>query len=223
MATSFPPTTDIRTAVVTGRHPFDVPGFHAVLRNIPGVDCYPQHLNDFVADAGHVRADYHVVVFYNFHQPTPGTEDGWWASGAREALEALGETDQGIFILHHALLAYPEWPFWSDLCGIPDRSFSYHMGEHVHVDIADPDHPITQGLRPWTMVDETYGMSDPGEDSHVLLTTEHTKSMHALAWTRQHRNARVFCYQSGHGNRTYTNYSFRTVVARGIRWLAGRL
>jgi type 1 glutamine amidotransferase len=33
----------------------------------------------------------------------------------------------------------------------------------------------------------------------------------------------VFCFQSGHDNLTWSNPSFREILARGIRWSAGRL
>ena len=64
----------ITTAIVTGRHPFNVPAFQRLFRSIPEVDAYPQPLEDFAADAGNCRKDYEVVVFYNFHQDTPGCE-----------------------------------------------------------------------------------------------------------------------------------------------------
>ena len=73
------------------------------------------------------------------------------------------------------------------------------------------------------MVDETYAMNDAGQGSDILLTTDHPKSMHTIAWTRQFKQARVFCLASGHDNRTYLDPSFRAVVARAIRWLAGRI
>jgi len=53
------------------------------------------------------------------------------------------------------LLAYPRWDLWSEIVGIGDRSFGYHFAQQLHVDVADPDHPITCGVQPWDMVDET--------------------------------------------------------------------
>lgn len=61
----------VTAAVVTGDHPFDVVGFHSMLRSLAEVDAYVQHLQDFVVDWGKVRAKYDVVLFYNFHQETP--------------------------------------------------------------------------------------------------------------------------------------------------------
>ncbi len=49
------------------------------------------------------------------------------------------------------------------------------------------------------------------------------ESMKVLAWARQYKNARVFCCQSGHDNQVFADPNFRTVIARGIQWLAGRI
>lgn len=217
------PSRPIRTAVVTGHHPFDVPGFHAVFRSIPGIDWYPQQLDDFAVDAGKVRDSYEVVVFYNFHQQTPTGEEDWWNRGTRDVLERLGSGTQGIFLLHHAILAYPHWQHWSDICGIQNRDFGYHPNQRLQIDIADHKHPITAGLAPWSLIDETYTMDEPSGESQILLTTTHQNSMRSIAWTRRFRHAPVFCFQSGHDNQTYANQGFRTIVARGIQWLAGRI
>jgi len=223
MGSKFAAPEKIKTAVVTGRHPFDVPSFHALFRSMREVDFYPQSLEDFVADAGKVRQFYDVVVFYNFHREPPAETEEKWGKAAREALEEVPTSARGILVLHHALLAFPEWRFWSDLVGIPDRSFGFHMNQTVVVEIADPDHPVTRGLSPWTMIDETYTMAEPQAGCHVVLTTYHLNSMKALAWTRSVGRARVFCLQSGHGHEAYSNRNFRLVVERAIQWLAGRL
>ena len=107
----------IKTAVITGQHAFDVPGFHGLFRSIPEIDFYLQDLENFAADAGKVREQYDALAFYNFHRVTP--DEG----RVREAIEGLGEDGTGILVLHHAILAFPEWQLWSDLCGIQDRSF----------------------------------------------------------------------------------------------------
>ena len=42
-----------------------------VIVGIPEIDFYLQDLENFAADAGKVRAQYDVLVFYNFHRQTP--------------------------------------------------------------------------------------------------------------------------------------------------------
>ncbi|MCC6444263.1 MAG: ThuA domain-containing protein [Armatimonadetes bacterium] len=212
----------IKAAVVTGSHPFDVPAFQAMLRSLEGIDAYPQHMEDFVCDVAGRRGWYDVVCFYNMHTETPGKGGPWYQQPMKAALETLGETGQGIFVLHHALLAFPEWPFWSELVGIRDRSFGYYHGEAIKVEVADPRYPITEGLSDWEMIDETYTMQSAGPDSEILLTVDHPRSMKTVGWTRRFRNARVFCLELGHDAAAFEHPMFRTVVGRGLRWCAGR-
>jgi type 1 glutamine amidotransferase len=201
---------------VTGQHNFDVPAFHALFRSLPGIDFYIQDLENLVADTEGVFDQYAAFVFYNFHRTTP--------QGRMKAmLERLGESQQGIVVMHHALLAFPDWPLWSQIVGIEDRSFEYYHGETVDIEVTDADHPISQGLASWRMNDETYLMDDTTEGSRVLLTTDHPKSMRTIAWTRQLKNARVFCLESGHGHETYVDPNYRTVLSRGILWAAGHM
>ena len=146
----------ITAAVITGEHNFDVPGFQAAFRGMTDVDAYPQALENFVADQGGVRDEYDVLVFYNFHRPAPDERTA-------AALESLGQTSQGIVVLHHALLAFPAWPRWSQICGIDDRTFGFHHDQAVRVQVADAAHPITAGLADWEMPDETYTMCNADE------------------------------------------------------------
>lgn len=215
-------TASIRTAVVTGRHPYDVYNFQAVFKGIQDIDFCPQHLEDFATDTG--KTKYDVIVFYNFHQETPGNEKNWWEKGIKETLEGLGSSEQGILLLHHAILAFPGWSLWSEIAGIEDRKLSrYDMNQIVKTYVTS-EHPITKGLSDWEMVDETYLMNSPSsEDCEILLTTDNPNSMRVLGWTRMYKKSRVFCYQSGHDNQAYSDPNFRKVIANAILWLAGRL
>lgn len=216
MSTHTSDNDSIKVAVITGGHTFDVPGFHAIFRALPNVDSYIQQEENWAADVGNVLDSYDVFLFYNMPRGLPEER-------TRPVLEELGQSGQGIFLLHHAILAYLQWPFWAELVGIPDRSFGFDHEQEFTVDIADPAHPITQGIEPWQMVDETYSMASAGQDSHPVLTTNHTTSMQVLGWTRQFRNARVFCFQSGHDNLTYVEPNFRKTILRGIQWCARRI
>ena len=97
------------------------------------------------------------------------------------------------------------------------------LGKDGIIEVANADHPITQGISDWDMTDETYTMRNAGPDSEVLLTAKHPKSMNTIAWTRSFRNCRVFCFQSGHDNETWVEPNFREVLRRGILWSARML
>jgi len=215
MTHSFQGRTKIKTAVITGHHPYEVTDFHLLFRSVPEIDFYPQNMEDFVTDTGKGRKQYDVLVFYNMHMETP-------VNKTKEVLEQLGETEQGILMLHHAILAFPKWQLWSDICGIQDRSFDFYPEQSIRIEIAN-HHPITESLTSWKMIDETYTMKNAGESNEIILITDHPKSIKTIAWTRHYRKARIFCYQSGHDSQTYSNPQFRTVLARGIQWLAGSI
>ena len=216
----------IRTAVVTGGHSFEVVAFHELFRALDGVDAYIQHMEDFCCDAGKCRNGYDAVVFYHMFRNGPTDEGPWYAGKQKSVLETLGETPQGIFLLHHAILAYTDWPVWRQIAGIDGSSFSaFDHGETIPVHVVDAEHPITRGLSDWEIVDETYTMADCDDDgrNRVLLTTEHPKCLKTIAWVRQYKQARVFCLQLGHDGVAFANESLRELVRRGIQWVARRI
>ena len=228
----------IKVAMITGHHPYDVINFQQMLRSFPDIDFYPQHLEDFIQDEDEARSQYDVIAFYNYQQSTPSSEGDqfsrdisseWERVDVKGSLEALGENGQGILMLHHALTAFPKWQYWLDICGMGDTTKAYQPGaesrtdQDLHIEVVDPDHPITRGMESWDMIDETYNFADTGEGSEVLLRVDHPQSMNTIAWTRKHKEARVFCLQSGHDNQTFTDPNLRKVLGRGVHWLTGRV
>ena len=202
----------MKIAVVTGEHGFREKDFDKVFKSMDGIEFVQKDLDIFVDDPH--QKEYDTVVFYNFHRPYP-TED------QAKTILGLTERGQGIVILHHAILAFPDWDAYSEMCGIDERAdFGYFPKQTFQVQIADATHPIAEGLVNWEMGDETYTMKSAGDDSIILLTTDHPGSMDVLGWAREYGNSRIFCLQSGHDNVTYSNPNFREVLQRGIRWCA---
>lgn len=214
---------NVKLAVITGSHSFDVPNFHDTFTGLADVTPYIQHMEDFAASDEATRDSYDVVLLYHMIMATPVDGEAWWAGQPKTAVEHFGETKQGLFVLHHSILAYPDWQLWTDVTGLADRSFGFHPDQTLRVQVAAADHPVTAGLADWDMTDETYTMPDPVGENTVLLTTEHDLCMNTIAWTRQYKQSPVFCFQSGHDNQTWANENFQTILQRGILWAAGKL
>jgi uncharacterized protein len=208
----------LKIAVITEWHPIDVIAFHTLFKSFDEFECYFQALES-IADDDVNRAKYDALVFYNLSlkQPESGT------AIRRFSEEYLGTTKQGIFLLHHGMLSYSDWPLYDKITGLPDRNFKYHQNQTVRFDIADAGHPITRGMKPWTMKDETYTLPEPDETCHVILTAEHPLSLKSIAWTRQYNQSPVFAYASGHDDLAYTDPNFMEIVRRGVLWCAGKL
>ena len=215
----------IRVAVLNGGHPYDVPGFHALFRGLKGIDPYLQHMDDYAASSPETRASYDTVVFFHFLQDVPGQPAAPFAGNHRQALEDLFASGKGFVVWHHALLCYSNWPVWDDIVGARQRleTAKAFVGESIRVEIADPRHPIMRGLKPWTMTDETYTMTETEPSSHALLTVECPRSIRTIGWTRTFGNCRVFDFQPGHDPVAWSNRSFREVLRRGILWCAKKL
>lgn len=221
MPNTLPQNGKIQLAVVTGGHTFEVPAFYDVFRSLPDVDFYPQSLDEFTADEN-LAAAYDVVLFYTMHQFKRDDSLPWYQAKIFSTLERLGQSKQGICVLHHSLVAFPDWPLWSELVGIENRhEIDTHFNQQVPLEVVDAEHPILQGITSWTLPDEIYEMASPlpEDGNHLLLTTSDQKSMKGIAWTRTFRQSRVFCWQSGHDHEAFDDENFRQLLSNAIRWL----
>ncbi len=206
----------LKVAIVTENHPVDMINFHRMFWKFDDCECYVQSLDMLAADPDNNK-EYDVVLFYNLSIPL--LEDGNEVKKYLE--EVLGYNKQGIILLHHGICCYHGWDLWKELSGVDDRRFKYHWDQIVDYNIEDANHPIVEGVSNWTMQDETYTMSEPdyGENTPII-TTVHPNSMHTIAWTREYKGSKVFCYESGHDNKAYTNENFLKVLHNAIRWCA---
>ncbi|MFW5998437.1 MAG: ThuA domain-containing protein [Halanaerobiaceae bacterium] len=211
----------LQVAVITGSHPYDVINFQNMFKNYPDINIYLQHMEDFVTDTGNGKDFYDVILFYHMITETPGYEDNDFNQKMEQVLNNLGERGEGLFILHHSLVAFPEWETWSQICGVENRiNDEVYEGVEMNLQIKNDSHYITDGLKSWKMIDEIYTIPDADKTNknNILLTTDHEKSMKTIAWTRTYKKSRVFCLASGHDNRAFSNTCFKKVVKRGIEW-----
>jgi len=70
-------TGNMRLALVTRGHSFQVPPLYQVFRQLPDVDFYPQAIDEFTAEP-EIAAAYDVVLFYTTHRFQHGDELPWY-------------------------------------------------------------------------------------------------------------------------------------------------
>ncbi len=219
----------IRVLVITGGHDYDVPQFNALFEAIPDITVEHAQLPEAAALLKPDLADkFDVVLMYDM-----------WAQGfppeQQQSFVALLQQGIGLFALHHTLGAHQQWPeyakiiggkFWIEAHEVDGRTVppsEYYHDRDIDVKIADPDHPITCGLEDFRIHDETYRNYDTDPSVRVLLTTDHPQSDRELSWVKTYGNSRVVYLELGHDHLAYENPHFRTLIARGIRWAAGRV
>lgn len=216
------PDDPLSVALVVGGHAFDAKAVIDTLRSIPAIECYPQDLPTFVDDmAGH-QSEYETVIFYNYHgngNYYDVNDEVFWDTS--ETIQDLGDRGQGILPLHHGIGAFPGLKEWQAVTGTDGRTMTdAHFDQTYTVEIEEPSHSITQNCSQFTMTDETYEMDEPDSSSRILCRTDHEHSMEALAWCRNYRDSRVFCFQPGHDAQAFSNPNFQTILKRAIFWTA---
>jgi type 1 glutamine amidotransferase len=222
------PTKPIRVLLTIGGHDFQEAEFFAMWDRMPGV----VYKKVMLPEAGGLlkpglEKDYDVVVLYDmFTGFTPEQKANFAA--------LMKDSGIGLLALHHSLNSHRDWPEyhamiggkWIDkpetIAGKPYAASTYSHDEEVPVTVADPSHPITKGLAPFTIHDETYGGVYVAPDVHVLLKTDHPKNVPAVAWTKPYGKSRVVYLMSGHDAKAWANPAFRELIARGLRWVAKR-
>jgi len=212
----------ICVAVLVENHEYDVISFQRMLESFTDCECFVQPLDLFVRDSVN-RERYETVLYYNMNIPQPEAD-----SPLRKYMEQrLGETSQGIILVHHALLSFKHWDLYTEVSGVSvrleDGLFRYYQNQKVEVHVVDKTNPITAGLQDFTLTDETYIIGEPDQPGNqILLTCTCDVGIKNIAWARRYRNSRVFATASGHDNKVYSDDNFRKLLHNAIRWTADK-
>lgn len=218
----------IRVLIITGGHDFEREAFFEIFKGEKDITYREvQHPNATRMFRPDKRASYDVIVLYDMWQ-TITEED------AEAALDLLRE-GKGVVALHHCIASYNDSPEYEQIIGgkyflketkegdktIPASTYKHDQTINVH--IADPDHPITKGMKDFTIHDETYGSFRVREGVHRLLETDHPLSGTTIGWCHKYEASRIVYIQLGHDHLAYNNPNYHQLVQQAIRWAAGRL
>ena len=211
----------VRVLLVTGGHDHDV-SFYSVLDRHEDlevrVDGYPSALRDGPRLPGEGTD---VVVLYDMPVAR--------APAAEETLRQWVEGGGGVVSLHHAIAGRTGWRWWYEEVvggryvekGAGHPASSFRHDEVVRVEVAAA-HPVTAGIEPFVIHDETYKDLWISPRVRVLLRTNNPTSDGPVAWISPYPAARVVYVQLGHGREAHLHPSFRRLVHNAVFWAAGR-
>jgi type 1 glutamine amidotransferase len=215
-----------RVLVVTGGHGFDKEPFLEMFsanHDIEFTAAEHSKANASVYDREDLLS-YEVVVLYDMPQKITEAQ--------RAKFMGLFEKGVGLVVLHHALVSYQKWAEYEAVIGgryeEPDANQGGKVTEavgwqhdvDVPVVIVATNHPITAGLKDFTIHDEIYWGFRVGTDVRPLITTTQPKSGKPLGWVRKQGRSRVVYLQPGHGPTAFTNKNYRQLLAQAIGWAA---
>jgi type 1 glutamine amidotransferase len=211
----------VRALLITGGHDHET-SFYALFDGHKDLAGTPVTTST-AAFHSDLRGKYDVLIMYDFSRDLD--------QAGQKNLRAFVESGKGIVVLHHALLDYQEWPWWYDEVvggsyrlksegGAPSSTVKNNQQLFVTPALV---HPITSGIGPFHIVDETYKRMRFSPRVRPLLVTDNSESDRALAWIGPCKTSRVVAIQLGHGPSAFGHPSYRTLVHNAILWSAGRI
>jgi len=218
----------VKAVILTGGHGFQKEPFLEIFKAMDGVEATHVHLKDH-SEVFEDTSDwpYDTIVLYNMTQNI--------SRKRRTNFLSLLEKGVGLVVLHHALGAWQEWPEFrriiggrfllkpATIDGVQYKKSGWKHGLDYTVHVADPEHPVTRGVKDFRIHDETYCRYWVSPKAHVILTTDEKTSDEAIGWTRTYKGARVCYLVNGHDAHAYRNPNYRRLIANAIRWTVGEL
>jgi len=252
-----------RLLAVTGGHRFDNDAFMAMLDDVclqlgwewehaaqPAAQrlLRPEHAGEWDAIVLH---DLPGLTLARGEEPKPHGPTADVRAGVLGMLAA----GQGIVATHHALAGWPAWDEWAEVLG---GRFCYSPGtlrgqkvpasgyrmDTYRVDVADPRHPVTDGVESFEVTDELYLCPVLADEVTPLLCTPADTSPETmidtyrevcsgeqvaapdqpssplLGWTRDHRASRVVYLLPGHTATTMGHPMYRRLLANACAFVA---
>jgi|GEM_PF-83563 len=221
---SAPPET-LRLLVVTGGHGFDRLPFHSLFAGMTNmVFRIVEHPQAHQWLRPERAPEYDVVVLYDMWREI--------APADRARFVQVTTSGKGVVALHHALAAYPDWDDYAELLGgrylfNPGKrdgreypASSYRHDVRFRVRVADPDHPVTQGVTEFEILDETYKDFWVAPDVKPLLVTDEPSSSPVVGWAKTNGLSRWVFLQGGHDRHAWEHPAYRRLLEQAIRWVA---
>jgi type 1 glutamine amidotransferase len=210
----------IKALLITGGHEHEV-AFYELFNGYADLDWIPvlTSADAFKAD---LRHKYNVIIMYDFSRDL--------SDAGKQNLRAFVESGGGVVVLHHALLNYQNWDWWTkDTVGGSYRlsrtadapSSRVKNDQQIYVTPATA-HSITAGIEPFHIQDEAYKGMRMSAKIRPLLTTDHAASDRDLAWIGPDERFRVVAMQLGHGHTAFGHPTYRALVHNAILWAAGK-
>jgi type 1 glutamine amidotransferase len=220
-------TEKIRVLLVTGGHGFEHKQFFQLFETNSEITVRAiDHTNMASWLKAGAANNYDVIVLYDMGKDI--------SDEMKNDFIARLKDGKGLVVLHHAICSYQNWPEYRRIVGgryyldkdvvdgVQKESSSYLHGQRFEIHVADPNHPVTDGVHDFEIHDETYKGFDCTSDVHPLLTTDDPESSKVIAWSKTYEKARVVFIQSGHDHNAWDNPNYQRLVRQAIRWTYNR-
>ena len=149
-------------------------------------------------------------------------QKGDWNRERAQAMDAYFQRGGGAMYLHWAVNGNESAPDFAKRIGIASRGglIRFRHGP-LMLRIDHPQHPILRNIERLELLDESYWLLSRSElPVDILASSEEDGSHQPQLWTAEPGKGRVLVSIPGHYSWTFDDPIFRTVLLRGIAWIA---
>jgi type 1 glutamine amidotransferase len=154
----------------------------------------------------------------------PGTGKGnyvWMTDGQQKAIVEFVQSGGAFLNLHNAMGLYPDKGGYLDLVG--GRYIGHGPLERFRVEVVDPDHPITRGVRGFSVADEQHTPPYDSNKVHLLLRNRSDDGKVAAAgWAYESGEGRICHLANGHTRESLLHPMYQRLLRNAVNWCLRR-
>lgn len=214
--------TPVKVLLITGGHGYDKENFDLMLEKLPIVYDHVEHPDAHAMFKADKIDKYDVVLLYDMPKEI--------SPAAQQDFIAMLEKGKGLVVLHHAFCSYDFWPEYIRIIGGRYHHFPWMKDEEeqpvstyahditMQIRVEDKNHPVTEGISDFEIIDEAYGRTEILSTVHPLLSTGEPLSGPLVCWTNTYGNSRIVTLTLGHDKQAWENPSFIKILSQSIIW-----
>lgn len=140
-----------------------------------------------------------------------------FSSAEEDALVSFVTDGKKLMAIHTATAVDAKNEKYVEMVG--GRFVTHSPYHEFTVNVADPGHPVVEGVKDFEITDELYVLDRTPSAASVLLTAEWDGRAQPMLYTRAHGRGKVLYNALGHGMDAYENPNLEKLIVQGARWL----
>jgi type 1 glutamine amidotransferase len=146
----------------------------------------------------------------------------WMTPQQEKAVVDFVEQGGSFLNLHNSMGVYPKDGPYLNLVG--GRYIGHGPLERFRVEIVDPNHPVTKGVKPFFSADEQHTPPYDEKKLHLLLRnhSDDGKAVAAAGWVYEPGRGRLCHLANGHTREALANPEYQKLMRNAVNWLLRR-
>jgi len=143
---------------------------------------------------------------------------GWMTEAVQTSFVEYVYKGNGLLAIHSGTADYQEKTILRSLLG---GVFTHHP-EQCEVKMEPKaNHPLTNGMSPFTVKDEHYFMAMYDSEADVFMTSHSEHGEQPAGWRRTEGAGRVAVLTPGHNLEVWLHPLYQTLLLNALRWCGG--